>query len=103
MSTAAAIGHGRRPQIAPDRFDRGGVLALDARDDAFLETGRDRFHARPEQEQIAHPGDATLGFDLADQNVALGAERVALEPGIVGPGHAQHRHTDVANGHVGVG
>jgi hypothetical protein len=28
---------------------------------------------------------------------------VALEPWIVGPGHAQHRYANIANGHVGDG
>ena len=100
---AAAIGHRRRPQIAPDRLDRGGVLALHARDDALVETGRDRLHAGAEHEQITHAGDATGGFDLANENVARRAQRMALEPGVVGPGQAQHRHAHVANRHIGAG
>jgi hypothetical protein len=101
---AAAIGHGRGPQVAPDRFDRGSVLALDARDDALFQTGGDRFHAGAKQKQIAHAADATRRLDVADQDIARLTERVALEPGIVGrPGQAQRCHANVANGHVGVG
>src|SRR4029079_17252686 len=91
------------PQVAPDRLDRGGVLALDPRDDAFLETGGNRLHSGAEQKQISHAGDAARRLDLADQDIAVRAERMALEPGIIGPGHAQHRHSDIANGHVWAG
>src|SRR5262249_58229721 len=70
---------------------------------ALSETGGDRLYAGAEQEQIAHAGDAARRLDLADQDVALRAQGIALEPGIVGPGHAQLCHADVANGHVGIG
>ena len=53
-------------------------------------------------EQIAHAGDAAGGLDVDDEDVARRPERMALEPRIVGPGHAQHRHAHVADGHVGI-
>jgi hypothetical protein len=40
------------------------------RDDALLETGRDRLHPGAQHEQVAHAGDAAGGLDVDDQEVA---------------------------------
>ena len=100
---AAAVGHGRLPDVLPDAFDRGRVLADHARDDGFLERGVDGAQPRPEREQVAHADDAALGLDLEHQQIARVAEGVALEPRRLGPRHAQDRRADGGDGHVGHG
>ena len=98
---AAPVGHGEIPEVLPDRFDGGRVLALHARDDHLLDEGRDRLEAGPKVKQVAHAGDAAGRFDIDDEDAAIRPECVALDPLRVGPGHAQDRHAHVADGHVG--
>jgi hypothetical protein len=84
----------------PDRFDRRGVLAQDARHDCFLEARDDGSQPRPEHEQIAKTDNAAHGFGLEHQEVARLAERVAFHPGAVGPWDAQQGRTDRLDRHV---
>src|SRR5580704_13989609 len=100
---AAAERDGGLPQILPDRLDRAGILADDARDDHFVEAGDDGSDAGPEQEQIAHAGDATFCLDIDHQEVAGVAESVALEPRRLRPRHAQHGGADGCDGYVAHG
>ena len=100
---AAAERDGGLPQILPDRLDRAGILADDARDDHFVEAGDDGSDTRPEQEQIAHAGDAAFGLDIDHQKVAGVAEGMALEPRRLRPRHAQHGGADGRDGHVAHG
>src|SRR5207302_7425292 len=53
--------------------------------------------------QIPHADDAAFGLDLEHEQVAHRAERVPLEPRVVGPRHAQQRRAHGGDGHVGHG
>ena len=93
---AAAAGQRRAPEVLPDPFHIGRVAAEDAGRHRVLEAGGDApLQRQVQQVQVAHAGQAGLRHHLHHHQVAGGAEGVAEEPGVVGPGQPQQRGAEL--------